>query len=203
MLPILPVVGSSGFYHFGAPFDTLAVADATYTCKAVRRISDYLANNEDAKALVYTAAGLDDAAWDDDSASDAYIASLQSSGGHWLYVPYRYILNYPSVNGIPYRAIMIGVSLPSIPVDQDLTVVSADIKELVEDSLGLGVVVKSVETSRVIQVPTELHLQKEMERNALKQRGMTNHSRIVKLQLENTQLLAKISALEDYIRTKL
>ena len=199
-IPILPVVGSSGFYEFLAPFDVASINGIEYTCKAVRRISDYLANNEDVEKTVYIANSLNSSIWDEDSKKDAYIVSLQSQSGHWLYVPYRYITAYPSVNGIQYRTVMIGVSLPSIPVIQDLSAVEADVKDLVEHALGLTVVVKHVETSRVVMVPYDKHILKEQERNVIRATQSTYTAKIVKLRSENNGLLAKVRELEEYIK---
>ena len=198
-LPILPVVGSSGFYEFASPFDTVAVNNIEYTCKAVRRISDYLAMNEDIQKNVYEANNLASDIWDEDSKNDAYIVSLQSKTGHWVYLPYRYILAYPSVNGVQYRTMMIGVSLPSIPATQDLSAVEADVKDLVEHSLGLKVSVKHVETSRIILVPFATHQAKEQEREVIKATQSTYTAKMVKLRNENNALLAKIKELEAYI----
>ena len=201
-LPVLPVVGSSGFYEFASPFDTVAVNNIEYTCKAVRRISDYLAVNEDVEKNVYKVNNLPSEVWDEDSKSDAYIVSLQSKTGHWVYLPYRYILSYPSVNGVQYRSLMIGVSLPSMPANQDLTAVEADVKDLVESSLGVTVAVKHVETSRIVLVPFETHQTKEQERNSIRATQSTNAAKIIKLRSENDMLLAKIKELEAYIAAK-
>jgi hypothetical protein len=55
---VLPVVGSSGYYELAHPFDALVMDKVEYTCKAVRRISDYLANNEDVKVAIYDKYGI-------------------------------------------------------------------------------------------------------------------------------------------------
>lgn len=199
-LPVLPVVGSSGFYEFIAPFDAASINGIEYSCRAVRRISDYLANNEDVEKNVYTTNNLPASVWDEDSKNDAYIVSLQSKSGHWLYIPYRYIASYPSVNGIQYRTVMIGVSLPSIPVIQDLSAVEADVKDLVEHALGLSVVVKHVETSRIVMVPYDKHVAKEQERNVIRATQSTYTAKMVKLRSENDALLAKVRELETYIK---
>lgn len=197
---IVPVVGSSGFYRFAAPFDLASVNQIEYSCKAVRKISDYLANNEEIKKDVYEAYELPDDIWEEDSALDAYIVSLQSTTGHWLYIPSRYILGYPSVNGVPYRTLMIGVSLPSIPVAQDLSSVMADMKDLVETSLGLSVVVKQVETSKVVLIPYDDHVVKQQQRAVQSAGKTTQHARNVALRRENDALLAKVAELEAFIK---
>lgn len=201
MLGILPVVGSSGFYQFAAPFDLAAIDQVEYTCKAIRRISDYLANNEDVKADIYDANGLSDAVWEEDSIMDADIVSLQAQSGHWLYIPSRYVLAYPSVNGVPYRAVMIGISLPSMPLTQDFSAIKEDVKDLVDTALGVNSVVKHVETSKVVLIEHSVHETKQQERLVSSQGQTTLSAKLVKLRQENDLLLAKVAALETFIKT--
>jgi hypothetical protein len=138
-LHILPVVGSKGFHEFAPPFDTHALDNAEYECKAVRRLSDILANNEDPQKDIYEKSGLTEDDYQRDLGEDAYVVSFQSSAGHWLYIPYRYILKYPSVDGVPYRSAMIVISLPSIPVGQDLTSLKAELVDIARTSIGADV----------------------------------------------------------------
>lgn len=198
-LPVLPVVGSSGFYEFKSPFDKEVDKRIEYTCKAVRRISDYLANNEDVEKDVYEQSGIE-SSYQEDLENDAYIVSLQSKTGHWLYIPHRYILTYPSVNGVPYRTMMIGVALPPIPADQDLSAVKKDLKDLAEHHLGLQVAVEQVETSQIVMIPHEDHLHTEQERFARKVAHVTNAARIKRLEDDNAELRRHVQNLEEYIK---
>lgn len=202
-LGILPVVGSSGFYELAPPFDSAAVNQVEYTCKAIRRISDYLANNEKIKEEVYDGNGLDESIWTEDSVADAYVVSLQSRTGHWVYVPVRYVLSYPSVNGVQYRSVMLGFSLPSLPVEQDISAVMAEMKDIVEDSLGVVVVAKMVETSKVVLIPHVEHATKRQERAAASAGRATMYARNIALRQENDALLAKVAQLESYIKLNL
>lgn len=200
-LSILPVIGSSGFYELAAPFDVEVVDKIEYTCKAIRRISDYLANNEDPKASIYDAYEIDEAVYEEDLSKDTYIVSLQSRKGHWLYVPSRYILSYPSVNGVPYRSVMLGVSLPPLPVSQDLTAILSDIKDLVENSLGVSVAVRQVETSMNVLVDYSVHEATQQERNIHIEGRSTLYARNVALREENDLLIQKVASLENYIKS--
>lgn len=200
--PILPVIGGSGSYNLAAPFDALAVNNVEYVCKAIRRISDYLANNEDVKENVYTANGVSDAIYEEDIAADAYIVSLQSMAGHYLNIPARFILSYPSVNGVPYRSLMIAVALPALPVAQDLSFLVAEITDIVAHGIGAAPNVRLVETSKVVQVSTEDH-QVTQQRRAQASAGETTlTAKNVRLQAENAALLQRLQTLEQYIIDK-
>lgn len=197
---ILPAIGSRGYYSLAAPFDTLAANNVEYTCQAIRRINDYLANNEDVKATLYLAQGLTEAVYEQDALENAYIVSLQSRQGHWLYVPYRYVLAYPSTNGVQYRSMMVGVSLPALPASQDLTAVLSDVKLMVDAWLGINCAVRLVETSKVMLVPHDVHIQKKIQRTMQTQGKVTLYAQNVALREENAALLAKLAQLEAYVK---
>lgn len=196
---ILPTIGSSGYFRLKAPLSTLIIENEVYTCRAIRTLNDYLANNEDPLTDVYKNYGLSDAEYQTDIASNASIVSLQSDSGHWLYIPARYIDSYPLTNGIPYRTVMIGISLPSLPVDKDISYVGTDLTNLIKDRLGVTPVIKQVETSRPVLVDKATHDQLTAERALVAKVGETDSSRYQKLMVDFNTALRKIAMLEKYI----
>lgn len=197
-LKIIPILGSKGFYQFAAPFDKYSANPVEYTCQEVRRISGYLANNEDVKAEVYTANGID-SAWEADVAENAYIVSLQATTGHWVILPYRYITSYPSVNGVVYRSLSLVVSLPSMPGEQDLSALLADMKDMVDARLGVSCKAAPVETSKPMMVPYDTHVATQIERQASIQANGTLSSQLVQEREANAALRQKVQELEAYI----
>lgn len=200
-LNIVPTVGTAGNYNFKAPFDKLS-SPTQYTCKAVRKISDYLANNEDVKKNVYTSQGLDDATWNQDVKDDAFIVSLQSATGHWLYLPCQYILNYPSGNGVIYRSMMICISAPALPASEDLTALMADLTDMANSRLGLTTVPKLVETSKPTLVPNQIHTDRQQKRQATMLQNSSLTAQLYKAKSDNAALLKKVAELEAYILAK-
>jgi len=197
---ILPTIGSSGYYELRAPFDTIIIPYERYTCQAIRKISEYLANNENPKTLIYDKYQLTEDDYTSDAEQNMSIVSLQSAKGHWLYVPARYIVTYPITNGIPYRSIMIGVSLPSIPAEKDLSNLETDIGNLIVDTLGVTPAIRLVETSRVVLIPKDKHDITQSTRDATANGRLTDRSRYMSLLLEHQAALDKITALETYIK---
>ena len=198
---VIPTVGSSGYFELKAPLDILIVQNERYTCKAVRNLSDYFASNEDPKTDIYTKYNIPEDEYTQDIKDDTYIVSLQSEKGHWLYVPVKYIVGYPITNGVPYRSIMIGISLPSIQADRDLSFLETDLTNLIKDALGVIPVIKQIETSRVVLVSKEKHDIVQAERNALSSSRVTDRSRYMSLMTDNQIALNKIRELEAYIKT--
>lgn len=197
---ILPTIGSSGFFELKAPFDKYVTVTERYTCKGIRSLSEYLANNEDPKADVYTKYGLADSEFNSDIVVDMHIVSLQSEKGYWLYVPANYILKYPITNGIPYRTIAIGVSLPSLPVAIELGYVETSISNVIKDMLGVTPVIKTVETSRVALVTKEKHDLTTSARLLVSGGRVTDRARYNVLMVNYQSALDKIAALEKYIK---
>jgi hypothetical protein len=196
---ILPTVGSSGYFELRTPFDQVILPNERYTCQAIRKLSDYLANNEDPKVEIYDANTISEAEYDQDVQDDMYIVSLQGETGQWVYVPARYVVKYPIVNGIPYRSMMVGVSLPPLPADKDLSYLSTDITNLIKDSLGVDVQIDLMETSMVILVDKARHDLEQAQRDALANGRTTDRSRYVSTQAQLDEALFKIQQLEGYI----
>jgi hypothetical protein len=200
---ILPTIGSSGYFELKAPFSSIILPNERYTCQAIRRLSDLLANNETPKEDIYLANGISEAEYDDDILKDMYIISLQGQIGHWIYVPARYVIKYPIVNGIPYRTMMMGISLPPMPVKRDLTFLTNEVKNLLHDTLGVDVKIKFIETSKVVLVSKDKHDINQLAREAISNGKSTDRSRLTVMQGLLNDALLKIKALEDYIKLNL
>lgn len=200
---VIPSIGTSGSYTFKSPLDVLTTGPERFTCKAVRNLSDYIANREDPEKNIYIANGLTSNDFDTDILVDMPIVSLQSDIGHWVYIPARFILTYPITNGIPYRSVMIGASLPSIPADRDVSFLLTDIANIIKDSLGVDSIMKVVETSRVILVPKETHDLETANRKMKANYRPTDRVKYMELLTQHNTALEKITALEDYIKSKL
>ena len=197
---IIPNIGTSGYYNLLTPFDVKVIATERYTCQSVRRISDYIANNEDVKQIVYLDNGLTEVNYLEDAELNMTIVGLQSAEGHWLYIPVKYISTYPIVNGIPYRSVMIGVALPVLPLARNLDGIMTDINNIIVDTLGVNPVIKKIETSTVIQVDKTQHDSQEALRASISAGRVTDRSRYMKLLIDHQAALDKITALELYIK---
>ncbi len=196
---IIPSIGSSGIFVLKTPLNTLISSSEKYTCLALRKISEYLANNEEVLDIAYIKNGLTESNYNVDYKNDVIIVSLQSDTGHWLYIPVSYIESYPITNGVPYRAVMIGVSLPSIPVTKSLSNIETSIVNLITDNLGVTAIVKTVETSRVILVPKITHDATELARNIIINNNTTDAAKYNKVLQDLQAALDKITSLEQYI----
>jgi hypothetical protein len=200
---IIPTVGSSGFFELSAPFDTKLLPGERYTCQAVRKISDYISNNEDVFATVYEANGLSSNEYDEDVVNDTFIISLQAAIGHWLYVPVRWVATFAITNGIPYRALVISAALPPLPATRDLSFLEQDIRNLIKDALGVDSITKLTETTRVSLISKEQHDLTQAARDLEASGRVTDRSRYMEASTRLTQALLKITELETYIKNNM
>lgn len=198
-MKIIPIIGASGFFSFASPIDTIALPGVEYTCQAVRRISDYTANNEDPKEIAYKPYGIEDTVYEEDVKENAYIVSLQSAKGHWLYIPYRFILSYPSGDGHVYRSVMLTFSLPSLPREQDISGTINDVIDLLRGQLGVSTISKIVETSLPTLISDDDHILKQTERNAAKTR-LSQAAELHRLTMMVTQLSEENQMLKAYLK---
>ena len=198
---VLPAINSSGYYKLKTPLDILIQINEQYKCIAIRNISDYLAANEDPEKDIYENYGISEH-YINDANNDEYIVCLQNDVGYRIQVPNSFILSYPITNGIVYRSFMIGLSLPSLPVDVALDQLTEDLSNSVIASLGVKPLIKIVETSRPMMVQSEEHIVTASNRNILKITNGTDKAKYQTLLVNHNAALDKIAELERYIKSK-
>ncbi len=197
---LIPVIGSRGSYKFAAPFNTENSENGvTYVCQGVRTFSDYLAANEDLKALIYTKYSLSDAEYSKDQEANAYIVSLQADDGHWVHVPSRFITTLPAVNGIIYRAMMMVTAFPSLPADTNFDGLKADIADLCKGRFGVTVQTKMVESSLPVLISKTDHEQAQTDRNLAKMSKSTLYAQVESLKATLEAVKQKLEIAEQYI----
>lgn len=196
---ILPPIGSSGTFVLSTPFDTKVSAQTQLTCKAIRKISDYLSSSEDPKTLCYLNNDLTEQDYNEDAVIDIDIVSLQSGEGQWLYVPAKYIVSFPLANGIPYRSIALAINLPQLPVLQDISAMLIDLSNVVRDHIGVIPIIDTVETSRVIQVDSAKHDISQAARKLI-QNNKSDRIKIIEANILIDKLQTKVQELELFVK---
>lgn len=196
---VIPTVGSIGYFKLIAPLDGQIQENEQYTCQSVRRISEMLNNNEDVFETYYSPFGFTETQYNEHSEQDMFIVGLQGAMGQWVYAPVSHILEFPAVNGIPYRMVALGFSLPALPVSSDIQYVVDEIQQLITDTLGVQSKARIVENSKVLQVTREIHDTEQAARQLVINGRTTLAARYSKLTQDHTSALNKIQELEQYI----
>lgn len=203
MMPdiIIPTIGAKGIYTLKDPFTNDPIPGEEYTCQAIRKLSDYIANNEDPYELIYSPKGITEDLYKADLEDDMYVVSLQSESGQWILVPASYLQAYPFTNGVRYRTMMIGLSIGAIPFDMDLGPIMDTLKNVVAEGLGITPEAKAIETSRPIMISRERHDAIVETRRARATMALTDAGKLMALQREHEIALQKLQLLEAHIKS--
>lgn len=199
----LPDIGSVGIFTLKAPYDVLIKQNVVYTCKAIRNLNDCIAEGLDPFSYYYESMGLTETDYETDLKNDVSIVSLQTKNGEWLYIPSNYIIKFPNMNGVVYRAIMLGISLGALPDTMKLDALKTSISNLVYDTIGITSVLKEVVISIPSIVSKENHDTIETARIAKTSITMSDTLKLSKVTQELNSARLKITELENYIKTKL
>lgn len=197
---LIPPIGASGLYRLSEPFLSQINLNISYTCMAVRKISDVQAMGVDPYKAYYEPYGIPESTFKNDSGSGVCIVSLQSNNGIWVYVPSSFIESYPQVNGIAYSGVALMIHLGALPDSLNLSYLKNTIKDVV--TATLGVVPQTVQT--VITTPKSLisqdnHLAAENARQQNITTNTTDYAKGQQYENDNMALRARIAQLEAYI----
>lgn len=192
-----PSVGMKGVYTLNSPFSS--DPGEILECIAVRSLTSYIANNDDALTDVYKKAGLTEDDYASDLDADMEIISLVNTKGYRLLVPAKYIASYPVVDGVFYRGISIGTALPLMPVEQNLQFILDDIATLIRTKLGVDSQVKLIETTEPRAVTQDQHKSIQAARKVIISGDPTLYTTVAKQQQLIANQAARIQELEAYI----
>lgn len=196
-------IGVSGIFRLKTPFDTLLSPQTTYTCKGIRKLSEILASGIDAYEKYYSVVNETLINYNLDVENDINIISLFSSLGQWIYVPANSILGYPSVNGVTYNAVVLGLSLSALPDTTDLSALKTILSNIVKDTIGVDTVIKEIVTSAPTIISHDDHLAIQVARNALISIKQSDRALLTKSNNDLDLARLRITELENYIKTKL
>ena len=198
-----PLVDSAGTFKLKAPFDKLVTPNSVYTCRSIRSINDYLALGDNVFEKFYEPFNIDLEIYQDDLKNNVKIASLQAGIGEWIYVPCSFISEAPSINGVKYVSLILGVALGAIPDSMNLESIIEQFKEITANTLGIESEVKAVLADEPSLISHEDHVRLEAIRTSKITSSGSDKFIIQQLQREGESKDKKIAELEKYIKSKL
>jgi hypothetical protein len=135
---IYPTIGMKGLWSISAPFNSLVIPTAEYTCVSIRTFADTLADGEDPRAAYYTDQGITvtDDVYNSDLQGNASVVGL-SYNGLKVYIPAPYITSYPVLDGMSFSPLAISITLNLVRDDQDLTDLKNKLLDLVKYETGI------------------------------------------------------------------
>ena len=195
-----PKIGDSGIFILDTPFNISITPQVIYTIRSIRTMNDILASGALVYERYYQPMGINKDTYLIHAANNDCIIGLQAGTGEWVYVPQAYIKEPPRTTGVKYSSIVIGVGLGAIPDSLNIEHLQTAIGDLVYESLGVTPKIRAVLVSQPAFIAHEKHERLEQARQAKIKRSDTDFSKVKKLEKENDELRAKLTALEDYIR---
>lgn len=183
-MALLPPIGTAGIYDLSPPFASKLQPSVSYRCESIRRFSDMLQLGEDPYELYYSPNELSQETYNNDALNSTCIVSLQSTSGHWVHVPSTYIRSFPNVNGVPYRAMVLGVEIGPVAEYQDLTTLKTAISNTVRDTFGVTPSIKEVAISATQNFSQRDHEILEQQRAAAIVNSPTYKSMYIALQAQ-------------------
>lgn len=195
-------IGDSGIFTLKEPFKALITPQTVYSVLSLRRISDVIASGGDPYKLYYAQLDISETDYQTDALANVCIVGLQSGVGSWVYVPESYIDEVPTVAGIKYTSVVIGVSLGAIPDDTNIEALAKGIGELAQASVGVIPTVKAVVMSQPAYLSHEKAARLEAARTAKIMIQETDFARANRLEAELHTANNIIANLEDIIKKK-
>ncbi len=196
---IIPMLQASGLYTLSAPWNTALLPSINYTCIGIRSLRELVAGGEDPFTLYYAPMGLTQAQYNTDLQNQVCMISLQASNNSMVYVPSSYIASFPDGGGVPYRVMLLSISLAAIPDTLNLYSITQKIEADVLDYIGVTSTVRSVAISPVMLLNQADAASTEAARLANITTSTTDAAALIAMTAKYTSAVQQINELESYI----
>lgn len=135
MQPRTPPLYATGRWVIESPFSVPTIA--IYTSKAVRSFDDLKARDIDPYEQFYLPKGISRERYEADVRNLANIVTLMSDTHPLVYVPDTFIRSYPDTTTVPYRHLVLSISLGAVPDTLSLDDFKDKVKQHCLASLGI------------------------------------------------------------------
>ena len=196
---LIPSVGVKGVWVADAPYDTALSPTAVYECVGVRTLADVIASGEDGYAKYYKPYNAPLTDYVSDAQSGICIISLVAGNGQWRYIPSSKLRPAPTMAGVKYSRIVLGVLLGEIPETMDLSPLSNAIELAVHHFLAITAPVQLTVTSATVLKTQEEHTARMSAIGAMRDLNKNDYTRNIELTAEAQSLRAKLLIAERYI----
>lgn len=188
LLPNTPQVNLEGLFKVKAPY-TLP-DKVIYRVDAVQNFPKLQRNNIDVYNKYYKPVGLTRDDYISDANVEASIVTLKSRDGQVYELPDTYIETYPGLNGLNYRRNVVVIDLALIPEYVDVTLLTNDLKSVLERGLGIEARVDITSMDYEGTVTEEEHLRMEAVRKAKIREQVPLAEQVATLTKQNQELQA-------------
>ena len=192
-----PPLHAKGVYKLLTPWSLPNTV--IYECIAIRDHTDFLERGEDVFALFYEPKGLTEADFNADKALGVNIVTLASGSLPVVHVPDTYIEAYPDFDTIPYKSVVLSISLGPLPDQFDLAFMKTQMAALASDVTGVVSQVNLHVLPSLDVVTRDQHTALEVIRQAAISNRTTDRARLLAAQSQIASLQTRIAALEQIV----
>lgn len=201
---VTPSVGSAGTYQFKAPVDKILSNTIKYSCISVKTLQSLISEGIDVYKTIYEPLGLSKTNYSDDfkDSLNVNIVTLSAGLNSKIEVPNSFILGLPTIDGVYYTRMMLGVSLGPISDQTNLAGIESSIEDLIFTRLGVVPEIKQVAVSATTMVSLQDHARIEAIRKAKISLNKSNEILLAESNRDLKIALERIRELEAYIVSK-
>lgn len=193
-----PTMYLTGKWGISSPFNINP--NGIYICKAIQSFEDVRQKGLNPFVEYYEPFGITKATFDNDEQNLVNIVTLMSDTNPTIHIPDSFILSFPDKTSIPYRHVVLSVSMGAVPDTLTFFDLKTKIKNIVLDSVGVDTVVKEHQAGAVESWLTQQeHDTAESNRKARFVDNQSLYSIIRDKDLRIQQLEEKLSISEEVI----
>lgn len=193
-------VGDSGRFILIPPFNSKILENVKYTCHAIKSLTNYLQEGEDAFKLIYEPLGLSEAIYLNDLENNVVIIIISGEANELIEIPSSYIDSPPVNDGVEYQSRMLGFALGPLPVNYDITDLISKIENAIFESIGVISEAKMINTSEITFVSDIDHEILLNQREALVTNNPPIEVKYNTLLAQYNDLNLTINGLNNYIK---
>lgn len=190
---LIPQIGSKGKFTFASPYDAILSQDQEYTVSGIRSIKDIEDSEEEPFRTIYEQVGLTENDFSNDVRNNIPIIILVTTGNLYISLPANRIITQPDITGIKYQEKILAISLGSLPIDYDTSMLEDIISSDVYAASGIESVCKIIPSSAVHIMSKESH---DLYIALINNRATVTKSYKTRY-LETLELLNKMTALNQ------
>lgn len=195
-------VGSYGVFRFKPPFDKHNT-DIGLKVISIRSISELESSGYDVKSELYTKNALNSGFYDSAVAINESIVTFEQGTGVNISVPNSYISSIPMLDGIEYKAGVIGINVGILKKSTNLAPVFTSLTEVIKDALGVVPELRFVETETSIFLSKDDSSDLDAARNAVMASSSFSLDEHARLLEETAAMRIHIASLEAFILRKM
>ena len=154
---IIPPIKSKGLFTFKPPFDKKLYKEQEYTVIGIRMLLELSSRGEKPYETIYKPVNISESDFKSDLENEVPIVVFTNTGGETFLVPANRIVSQPIVNGVRYQEKVLVVSLGSLPVSYDLSLVTNVVTDCVYDAMGISSTCKILPGSSIVLYSEDEH----------------------------------------------